>query len=90
MHSACRKTARASLDVLVECAPRCRYLADGSGHDARSVCLFCVCVFFFSRVSDDDADQAPSAERPFWCVVDSLPICSAAFLLRTALSRGFE
>ena len=52
-------------------------------------CYVCAC-FLFSRVSDDDADQAPSAERPFWCVVDSLPICSAAFLLRTLLSRGFE
>ena len=44
-------------------------------------CNVCAC-FFVSRVSDDDADQAPSAERPFWCLVDSSPICSAAFLLR--------
>ena len=35
-------------------------------------------------MSDDDADQAPSAERPSWRLVDSLPICSAAFLLRTS------
>ena len=44
-------------------------------------CNVCAC-FFVSRVSDDDADQAPSVERPFWCLVDSSPICSAAFLLR--------
>ena len=55
-------------------------------------CVFvlCVCAFFFSRVSDDDADQAPSAERPFGCLADSLPICSAAFLLRIVLSCGVE
>ena len=35
-----------------------------------------------ARVSNDDADQAPSDERPFSCLVDSSPICSAAFLLR--------
>ena len=37
-------------------------------------------VFFVSRVSDDDADQAPSAERPFgvlWtpCRSALLPSC---------------
>ena len=35
-------------------------------------------------MSDDDADQAPSAERPSWRLVDFSPICSAAFLLRTS------
>ena len=41
-------------------------------------------------MSDDDADQAPSAERPSWRLVDSLPICSAAFLLRTSWIRRVD
>ena len=53
------------------------------------VCSVCG-AFFCSRVSDDDADQAPSAERPLLVCCRLLAICSAAFLLRTVLSRGFE
>ena len=104
MHSACRKKARASLDVLAECAPslapaglccwgclqhlrhtkiaktvpwfkisfrRCGFvLMSLCCRRQRPRCQECffvlfVRVFLFSRVSDDDADLAPSAERPF-------------------------
>ena len=41
-------------------------------------------------MSDDDADQAPSAERPSWRLVDSSPICSAAFLLGTSWIRHVD
>ena len=40
-------------------------------------------------MSDDDADQAPSAERPSWRLVE-VPICSAAFLLRTSWIRRVD
>ena len=41
-------------------------------------------------MSDNDADQAPSAERPSWRFVDLSLICSAAFLLRTSWIRRVD
>ena len=59
----------------------CKRVADGA-ETLRTGCMVVmyVRVFFVSRVSDDDADQAPSAERPFgvlWtpCRSALLPSC---------------
>ena len=70
------------VDAVFPCS--CECVANGRRPLPRDVGLFCV-----HSSGGDDADEAPSAQRPFCCLVDFLPICSAAFQLRTFMTCGF-
>ena len=76
---ACGSLRLEVVDELFPCS--CDCVVDGRRPLPGDVGLFCV-----HSSGRDDADEAPSAQRPFCCPVDSLPICSAAFLLRTLMS----